>query len=81
AALHKQLKIKTGSLKRLIKEHKLYIKESEDQRVKLGKLVEDKADDWDVKNAKKMLEEGNKMVGHGQSLVSKATAELEELVV
>jgi len=84
ATLRKQLKIKTGSLNRLAKEYKLYIKESEEQRVKLAKLVEDKAEDkaedWDVRNARKMLEEALKMVTNEESLLNKANAELRELV-
>ena len=36
---------------RLFKEHKSYIKEEEQQKVKLDKFIADNAEEWDIKNA------------------------------
>lgn len=64
--IRRQLKIKTGSVNRLekrsrlmimsqsstslSKEHKLYVEEADEQQRRLDKFVEDKADDWSIKN-------------------------------
>ncbi|KAI0375458.1 hypothetical protein BV20DRAFT_960619 [Pilatotrama ljubarskyi] len=50
ATIRKQLRIKSGSAKRLYKEHRLYQKEEEDLKRKLDQHVADNAEDWDIKN-------------------------------
>ncbi|SJL06112.1 uncharacterized protein ARMOST_09448 [Armillaria ostoyae] len=52
-AIQRQLKIKAGAAKRLIKEHILYRKETEDQQRKVAKLIAEGVpeDEWDLKNA------------------------------
>ena len=36
---------------RLFKEHRSYVLEEEQQKIKLDKFVADGAEDWDIKNA------------------------------
>ncbi|EIM92695.1 tubulin binding cofactor A [Stereum hirsutum FP-91666 SS1] len=81
AATRKQLRIKSGSAKRLYKEQNMYRDEVEDQKRKLDKLVADGAEEWDVKNAKKMLEESKKMVVDADTRLGKTVADLRDLVV
>ncbi|KAH9949340.1 tubulin binding cofactor A-domain-containing protein [Amylocystis lapponica] len=81
AALRRQLKIKTGVTKRLAKEHKSYQKEEEDQKRKLDKFVADRAEDWDIGNATRMLEESRKMITDTANRLGGAVQELRELMV
>ncbi|KAF8514338.1 hypothetical protein BU17DRAFT_52644 [Hysterangium stoloniferum] len=50
AAVCKQLKIKTGSVKRLLKEHKLYNQEMEAQQRRVDQYIADGKDEYDIKN-------------------------------
>ncbi|QRV88101.1 tubulin-specific chaperone A [Ceratobasidium sp. AG-Ba] len=75
------MKIKTGSVKRLWKEHNLYRQEALQFKVKYDKLVAEGADEWDIKNAKKVLEEGERMIPDSENRLAKAVIELRELVV
>ncbi|KZV84306.1 tubulin binding cofactor A [Exidia glandulosa HHB12029] len=81
AALKRQLKIKTGVVKRLLKELTVYKQELEDQQLKLDKFIADGAEDWDIKNGRNMLEESRKMIPHTQSRLEKAVIDLREVVV
>ncbi|TFK77528.1 tubulin binding cofactor A [Pluteus cervinus] len=81
--LKRELKIKSGAAKRLAKEHKLYKKEAGDQQRKLDKLVADNADnveEWDIKNARKMLDESNRMITDSATRLGKAAEELQSTV-
>ncbi|KAI0046689.1 tubulin binding cofactor A, partial [Auriscalpium vulgare] len=49
-AVRRQLKIKSGVVKRLSKEIGLYTKEVEQNRIKVEKFKADGAEDWDIKN-------------------------------
>ncbi|KAI0361126.1 tubulin binding cofactor A [Trametes cingulata] len=81
AALRKQLKIKSGSAKRLYKEHRLYQKEEEDLKRKLDKHIAENAEDWDIKNTRRMLEESGKMIQDSASRLGGVVQELRELVL
>jgi len=81
ASIRRQLKIKTGVTERLTKEHKLYRKETEVQQRKRDKLIADGAEDWDIKNAGKMLDESNKMILDSADRLEKAVADLRDLIV
>ncbi|CAE6457257.1 unnamed protein product [Rhizoctonia solani] len=81
ANVRKQMKIKTGSVKRLWKEHNLYRQEALQLQVKHDKLVAEGADQYDIKNAKKIQDEGEKMITDSESRLAKAIIELRELVV
>jgi len=80
AAIQKQLKIKSGVVQRLAKEAKLYIKETEQLTTRKTKLVADGAEEWDIKNATKMVAESEKMEIDTKTRVDKAIAELKQLV-
>ncbi|TFK17378.1 hypothetical protein FA15DRAFT_698468 [Coprinopsis marcescibilis] len=79
-AIKRQLKIKSGTVQRLHKEHILYDKEVVQLRVKREKLVADteKADDWewDLKNAGKLIEESEKMVKDTETRLASAVEDL-----
>ncbi|KAI0639860.1 tubulin binding cofactor A [Trametes polyzona] len=81
ATLRKQLKIKAGSAKRLYKEHRLYQKEEEDLKRKLDKYVAEGAEDWDIKNTRRMLEESGKMIKDSAERLGGVMQELRELVL
>ncbi|KAF8605488.1 tubulin binding cofactor A [Ceratobasidium sp. AG-I] len=81
ANVRRQMKIKTGSVKRLWKEHNMYRQEALQLKVKLDKLVADNADEWNIKNATKVLDEGERMIPDTENRLAKAIIELRELVV
>ncbi|KZP28942.1 tubulin binding cofactor A [Athelia psychrophila] len=62
AAIHRQLKIKSGVASRLSKEHNLYRTEAEQQKRKLDKYIAENGDHWEVGNATRMLDEANRMI-------------------
>jgi tubulin-specific chaperone A len=71
SALRKQLKIKTGSFKRLTKEHTLYTQEADTNRRKADQAVEDGVDEWHIKNAVNIWEEcTRKRIGFTKSIYS-----------
>ncbi|KIK70515.1 hypothetical protein GYMLUDRAFT_184224 [Collybiopsis luxurians FD-317 M1] len=80
-ALKRQLKIKSGAAKRLLKENGLYRKETEDLQRKLDKMIADGAEEWDVKNAKRLVEESSKMVTDTTDRAGRVVGELRDIVV
>ncbi|KAF5392601.1 hypothetical protein D9757_002277 [Collybiopsis confluens] len=80
AALKRQLKIKSGAAKRLLKENKLYRKETEDLHRRLDRMIADNAEEWDVKNAKRLVEESTKMVSDTADRMGRAVGELRDVV-
>ncbi|KAJ7201279.1 tubulin binding cofactor A-domain-containing protein [Mycena pura] len=81
ATLRRQLMIKTGVASRLKKELEMYQKEVVDQKLKKDKLIADEADDWDIKNAGKMLDESEKMIKDTETRLGKAYGDLKDLLV
>ncbi|KAG2076799.1 tubulin binding cofactor A [Suillus decipiens] len=80
-AVHRQLKIKSGVTKRLLKEHILYAKEAEEQQRTLDKLIANNTEEWDVKNARRVLEESHRMIKDSDNRLGKAVQDLRELVL
>jgi len=80
-AVHRQLNIKSGVAKRLLKEHVLYAKEAEEQQRKVDKLIADNAEGWDIRSAKKILEESHRMIKDSDNRLGKAVQDLRELVI
>ncbi|PPR06124.1 hypothetical protein CVT26_005346 [Gymnopilus dilepis] len=80
AAVRRQLKIKTGAVQRLTKETKVYREETADLETKLNKLKNDKAEEWDIKNATKMVEESKKMITDATTRLEKAVEDLQTLI-
>ncbi|OCH90060.1 tubulin binding cofactor A [Obba rivulosa] len=81
AALRRQLKIKTGAAKRLSKEHRSYQTEEEDLKRALDKFLADGAEEWDIKNARRMLEETQKMIADSASRLGTTVQELRDTVL
>ncbi|KAF9270789.1 hypothetical protein L218DRAFT_952862 [Marasmius fiardii PR-910] len=81
--LKRQLKIKSGAAKRLLKEKGLYQKEAEEMKRKLDKLISDGVpeDEWEVKNATRLCEESNKMIQDSSDRLSSTVAELRQAVI
>ncbi|OJA15959.1 putative protein 42 [Rhizopogon vesiculosus] len=80
-AIHRQLNIKSGVAKRLLKEHVLYAKEAEEQQRKVDKLIADNAEEWDTKSARRILEESHRMIKDSDNRLGKAVQDLRELVL
>ncbi|KAF9567861.1 tubulin binding cofactor A [Agrocybe pediades] len=81
ATAKKQLKIKASATQRLAKEAKVYRQETTDLETRLAKLTADGAEEWDIKNATKMVEESKKMIVDVDTRLGKAVDELKSLVV
>ncbi|KIY69363.1 hypothetical protein CYLTODRAFT_420764 [Cylindrobasidium torrendii FP15055 ss-10] len=66
-----------------MKEHTLYRKEAEDNKVKLDKMIASgiAEDEWEVKNAKRVLDESNRMIEDSATRAGRAAGELRDLVV
>ncbi|KIJ66378.1 hypothetical protein HYDPIDRAFT_180825 [Hydnomerulius pinastri MD-312] len=80
-AVHRQLKIKVNSTKRLLKEHILYGKEAEEQKRKLDKMIAENADEWDTLNVRRIFDESQRMIKDSDDRLGKAVQELRGLVV
>ncbi|KAJ4468538.1 tubulin binding cofactor A-domain-containing protein [Lentinula lateritia] len=81
AALIRQLRIKSGAAKRLWKENTLYRKDTVDLQLKLDKMIADGAEEWDLKNAKRLVEESQKMVIDTSVRMGRAVGELRDVVI
>jgi len=79
-AIQKQLKIKSGTVQRYEKELSFYRKEVEDLGKKLDKFIAQNAEEWDIKNTNKMIDESKKMVVDTEKKLEKATGDLKDLV-
>ncbi|KAJ4002171.1 hypothetical protein F5050DRAFT_1707610 [Lentinula boryana] len=66
---------------RLLKENGLYRKETEDLQRKHDKMIADGAEEWDLKNAKRLVEESNKMVTDTNVRMGRAVGELRDVVI
>jgi len=60
----------------------MYTQEAEEQRIKVDQLLSSSssAEEWDIKNGRKMLDESLRMISRGQTLLSAAVSDLQELV-
>lgn len=81
ASVHRHLKIKVGATQRLLKEHTLYGKEAEEQKRKVDKLVADNADEFEIKNARRILDESQRMIKDTNERLGKAVQDLRDLIV
>ncbi|KAG7530581.1 hypothetical protein FFLO_04944 [Filobasidium floriforme] len=76
----RQLTIKTGSLKRLAKEVDLYKKEYAEQSHVVERLSSANGDEWELKNARKVLKDCEQMLAPSQERVKEAFDDLSALV-
>ncbi|TFK56495.1 tubulin binding cofactor A [Heliocybe sulcata] len=79
--IKRQLKIKTGATKRLLKEHTLYKKEADEGKKKVDKLIADGAEGWEVRNAQNLLRESEKMVADTSARLGATVLELRDVVI
>jgi len=76
--LLKQLSIKTGIVKRLVKEHASYVKEVEKDTEKLNKMKEDPtADEYAIKKFSEVVQETRGMIPVVAGKAHKAAKELQ----
>ncbi|WWD04712.1 hypothetical protein V865_002783 [Kwoniella europaea PYCC6329] len=76
----KQLKIKTGVVKRLHKEESIYAQEVVDQKRVIEKLKEDGADGADIRAAERVLRDSEMMIPRTKSQLEEAVQALDDLV-
>ncbi|ORX50690.1 hypothetical protein BCR36DRAFT_583273 [Piromyces finnis] len=76
----RNLKIKTGVVKRLGKEVISYQKEYEQQQARIDKLIAQNADEHDINKQKEVLEETNVMIPDSKRRLNVAYKELTDLV-
>ncbi|KAJ3045416.1 hypothetical protein HDV00_010286 [Rhizophlyctis rosea] len=76
----RDLKIKTGVVRRIAKELTYYQTEAEKQQARIDKLVAEGADDADIRKQKEVLEETNQMFPDGKRRLAAAHKELYDLV-
>ncbi|CAI2181663.1 8399_t:CDS:2 [Funneliformis geosporum] len=76
----RDLKIKTGVVKRLYKEEKSYRKEVENQQKRIDKLTEDGTDEYTIAKQKEVLQESLNMIPDCQNRLKEAHKELQKLL-
>ena len=76
----RQLKIRTGVVKRLDKEKKSYEKEAVQLEEKVAKMRSEGRDEYEIKKAVEVLEESRMMVPDCQKRLTAAIEELKTLV-
>lgn len=76
----KQIKIKTGVVKRLAKEKAMYEKEAELQRLKVEKMKEEGKDEYEIKKQEEVLQESVMMVPDCRKRLFAAHADLKNII-
>uniref|UniRef100_A0A1E1WZT8 Tubulin-specific chaperone A n=1 Tax=Amblyomma aureolatum TaxID=187763 RepID=A0A1E1WZT8_9ACAR len=78
AAAVRQLKIKTGVVKRMTKEKASYLKEVEVERERIAKMKEMGKEEYDVKRQEEVIKEGLAMIPHTHKKLLIACNDLKE---
>jgi len=76
----REIKIKSGVVKRLAKEKGMYEKEAEEVQAKLNKMKADDPDDYMIKKQQELLEESRCMIPDCKRHLDKAWDELSKLM-
>ncbi|WVR06227.1 hypothetical protein IAU60_003257 [Kwoniella sp. DSM 27419] len=76
----RQLKIKTGVVKRLFKEEGTYRQEVIDQTAVVKKMKDEDREGADIRAAERVLKDSETMVPHTQKQLAAAVESLEDLV-
>jgi len=76
----RDLKIKTGVVKRLFKEEKSYHQEVENQKKRIERITENGADSYDIAKQNEVLEESQQMIHQVQTKLKEAYKVLQDLV-
>ena len=78
--LKRQLKIKTGVLKRTMKEYAMYHKEQEQQEAKIAKMKTEEKCEYDIRKQEEVLSETEMMIPDTRGRLERGIADLEELL-
>ena len=73
----RNIRIKTGSCKRILCDYNCYIQEVEDQKKRIEKMKEQNADPYDIKKQYEVLEESVHMIGDSKTRLQDAIDALE----
>lgn len=76
----RNLKIRTGVVKRLAKEKQMYEQEVVDQAVKIEKMKSEQKDEYDIKKQVEVLDESQRMIPDCQRRLEIAHSELQQLI-
>ncbi|KAK3819850.1 MAG: tubulin binding cofactor A [Benniella sp.] len=76
----RDLTIKTGVLKRTLKEKDYYNKEKKSQEDRITKMIEDGSDEYDIKKQREVLQETLDMLPDVDRRLKSAQFDLENLV-
>ncbi|KAI9140831.1 putative cofactor A [Paraphysoderma sedebokerense] len=76
----RELKIKTGVVKRLFKELKSYDVEKDKQQARIDKLVHEHADEHDIRKQKEVLDETLQMIPDCKKRLEASYEELSSLM-
>ncbi|XP_062867425.1 tubulin-specific chaperone A [Trichomycterus rosablanca] len=76
----RQIKIKTGVVKRLAKEEVLYIKEAKQQEEKIEQLKAESGDEYVIKKQIEVLQESKMMIPDCHRRLAMAHADLQQLL-
>eukprot|EP00128_Syssomonas_multiformis_P007744 Colp12_sorted_trinity150504_noHs@9069 len=76
----KQLKIKTGVVKRIAKEEQMYEKEVAQQEARIEKMKTEGKDEYDIKKQIEVLNESKQMIPDCKRRLEAAVAELKALL-
>ncbi|KAF8140665.1 tubulin binding cofactor A [Boletus edulis] len=79
-AVQRQLKIKVGAAKRLLKEHDIYKKEAEDRQCKVDRIVAENGEEWEIRIAKRLSEESQRMIKDTGDRLEKTVQDLKTLI-
>lgn len=76
----RQIKIKTGVVKRLAKEYVVYEKEAESQKLRIQKLKDSEADEYNIKKQEEVLQEALMIIPDCQRRLVKAYEDLKTTI-
>ncbi|MCO5580075.1 hypothetical protein L7F22_033941 [Adiantum nelumboides] len=77
----RQLTIKTGVVKRLVKEEKSYVKEAQEQEARVAKTEAEGREEWEVKKQKEVLQDCLQMIPDCKKRLEAAVADLQNILV
>lgn len=75
-----QLQIKVNALNRLMKEHKLYQREADEQKERVEKLKQENGDEYELKKMNEVLQDSQQMVPELQKKIRSSVDSLKDLL-
>eukprot|EP00794_Sanderia_malayensis_P009888 gene9888-10898_t len=76
----RQIKIKTGIIKRIAKERSMYEKEVKDHEIKAEKMKEEGKDEYDIRKQIEILNESKQMIPDCTKRLKNAYSELTQIL-